>query len=413
MTRTERIYYLVVALWSLPGWFMHPVYPMFLQSRGLDLFQVNSMLAIFQICVFLFEMPTGAVADRYGRKLSFLASCATRAFAFLLYTRADSYLDCAIAEIIDALGLTMASGALEAWAVDGIRAEGDHRPLDRVFARAQTLSRATVIAGGVTCGLIADRFGLVAPWYVAAGGFALAGLVGQLCMYDDRRPRGSKSSTPAHGAGVAENAGEGFRASIARAWNAVRQHRLLRTLCGLTVLFAFTLMPVVLQWPSRLHDLAGEGFWLLGSSWALLNLAAVCGAGLVSPLLRRLRREQLLILVTVWRACFLAMAAFAPSGPWLVMSLCIYELGVAAYDPVMNAWMNEHIESSLRATVLYVNGMAFTLGGSMGLLSLGWFARNSGIPTAWLICVVILLLAAPLHFKLLSRTSMVFSSSKP
>ena len=56
-------------------------YPMFLLSRGLDLFQINVILAIFLISTFVFEVPTGAVADVYGRKISFLLSCAIRPVA--------------------------------------------------------------------------------------------------------------------------------------------------------------------------------------------------------------------------------------------------------------------------------------------------------------------------------------------
>jgi MFS family permease len=177
MTRTERTYYVVVALWNIPGWFMHPVYPMFLMSRGLDLLEINLILAIFLISTFLFEVPTGAVADLYGRKISFLASCVTRMCAFVLYSFADGFAACAIAEVIDAIGLTLASGSLEAWAVDGVRAEGDRRPMDRLFARAQVIIRASMIVGGIVCGYLADRFGLVLPWLVAASIFAIAFVV--------------------------------------------------------------------------------------------------------------------------------------------------------------------------------------------------------------------------------------------
>ena len=79
MTRTERTYYIVSAGYSLGGWFLGPIYPLFLLSRGLDLFQMNLVLGTYLIAVFLFEVPTGVVADYFGRKASFLASCAVRA----------------------------------------------------------------------------------------------------------------------------------------------------------------------------------------------------------------------------------------------------------------------------------------------------------------------------------------------
>src|SRR5438132_7304064 len=125
MTRTERIFYLLFGGYSLAQFFLAPVYPLFLLSRGLDLLQINLILAIYLITVFVFEVPTGALADTAGRRFCFVLGCATRTAALLLYSRTRSFADGAVAEFIDAVGTTLVSGALEAWAVDGVQAEGD------------------------------------------------------------------------------------------------------------------------------------------------------------------------------------------------------------------------------------------------------------------------------------------------
>jgi hypothetical protein len=62
--------------------------------------------------------------------------------------------------------------------------------------------------------------------------------------------------------------------------------------------------------------------------------------------------------------------------------------------------MNEHIGTELRATVLSVEGMAFMLGGSLGLVCLGLVARGDGIPLAWLVCAGIFFAMAPLYLLL-------------
>src|SRR5512147_922315 len=133
MTHTERTYYLVYALYCASWAFLTPAYPLFLLSRGLDLFEINVVFAVYLITAFLFEVPTGAVADVFGRKVSFILSCAVRAFAFGYYWFAHSLLDCIVAELIDAVGTTLATGALDAWAVDLLRDEGEGRPADRMF----------------------------------------------------------------------------------------------------------------------------------------------------------------------------------------------------------------------------------------------------------------------------------------
>lgn len=151
MTRTERTYYLVFALYNFSWSFIGPMYALFLLDRGLDLFQMSAVPAVYWIVSFVFEVPTGAFADLAGRKTAFLLSCVIRMVAFALYAYAGGFRDFVVAEFIDALGSTLANGALDAWAVDGMQGEGDARPADRFFARAQMVARTAIIAGGVAC----------------------------------------------------------------------------------------------------------------------------------------------------------------------------------------------------------------------------------------------------------------------
>lgn len=108
--RTERTYYLVLGLYHASWSFLGPVYPLFLLDRGLDLFQVNAILAIYFATTLVFEVPTGAVADRFGRKASFVASCAIRGLAHALYWRSGTFPAFAAAEFADAIGTTLATG---------------------------------------------------------------------------------------------------------------------------------------------------------------------------------------------------------------------------------------------------------------------------------------------------------------
>src|SRR5207244_12318300 len=94
MTRTERRFYLLSGGYNLGQFFLAPVYPLFLLSRGLDLLEINLILAIYLITIFVFEVPTGALADTAGRRFSFVLGCGTRTAAFVLYSRARGVADC-------------------------------------------------------------------------------------------------------------------------------------------------------------------------------------------------------------------------------------------------------------------------------------------------------------------------------
>ena len=78
-----RRYYAMWWGYAFAGGFLYGVYPLFLRSRGLDQFEMNSVLACYFVVMFLTDVPTGAFADAMGRRRSFVLGCATRVAARL------------------------------------------------------------------------------------------------------------------------------------------------------------------------------------------------------------------------------------------------------------------------------------------------------------------------------------------
>lgn len=385
MGPTERRYYVLEGSYMAWGWFMGPIYPLFLLSRGLDVLQASSVLATFFIITFLLEVPTGAVADVFGRRVSFLLACATRMCAFFLYFRADGYLDCLLAEVVDAVGNTLASGALQAWAVDGIRKDGDSRPMDRIFARAQVVQRTMMIVGGVVGGALAE-WNIALPWLIAGTGFGSTGLYAFLVM--EEAPPATRPSW--------STARQSITDTIGAAARAAQTTPIVRVLCILTAAVAIAVMPAAFLWPARLEELAdGASFWLLGWIWALINLTAAIGSVCSERFFASVRRERVLFGTATARALGIGIAALAPNFGTAIAGLLILEFAFAISHPAYQAWLNEHVESDLRATVLSVANMSFTVGGGAGLLTLGWLARETSISLAWTICAVLLLAIAP------------------
>ena len=404
MTRTERIYYVVVAAYCLPMLIV-PAYPLFLMSRGLDVLQMNVVLASYLIGCFVFEVPTGAFADLFGRKAAFLASCAVRFCAFTLYAFAGGFGDCLVAELIDALGKTLASGALDAWAVDGMRDEGHRGPADRLFSRAQMLMRTVMVVSGVAGGYIAQRSFRVA-WLAAGSGFVIAGGIAFFAMKERgsllhaRRERSAMMSMRDAVVGVRD------------AFMTVRREPVLRLLCVLTAALAFPLMPLGMFWQPRLQELSGEGPWLMGWVSALWNIGIVLGGALLPRLQLRLRRDQILLGVCLWSSCSFAIMTTATSLVAALAGVVLTYFSFAFTDPVLQAWMNDEVSSERRATLLSMRAMSYTCGGSIGLLVVGAIAKASSRGAAMLGASVFFWLAAP-GFVWLGRIARGRSQSLP
>jgi len=401
MTRTERRYYLIYGLFNLSWSYIGPMYVLFLLGRGLDLFQVSVVPAVFFLVSVLFEVPTGAFADVAGRKKSFLLSCVVRMLAFGMYAVAHHFGEFIAAEFVDALGSTLANGALDAWAVDGMHAEGQARPADRFFARAQMVARAAIIVGGLAGGYLAQR-DMTLPWVAAAASFAVTGTVAALCM-SETRPVAAAGAPPR----------QSLIQTVCGGVVAVRDLPVLRLLCLLTLGLAFAITPAQHLWQPRLQSLSGQGIWLMGWIWALFNLASLSGSAVLPRLLGRRRRAVVLSAVTVWRGLMLGMAAVATTFLPALAGLLMMEVGFGLTEPLLQAWMNEHIAAERRATVLSVRAMCLTLGNGTGLLCLGRLARDAGITVVWSTSALIVVLIAPVFLMLARRAEATSVSARP
>src|SRR5262249_37779434 len=159
----------------------------------------------------------------------------------------------------------------------------------RFFARALMLARPLMIVSGLISGYAAQN-NLRLPWLIAGGGFAFTGLIAAVSMRGPRPP--------------AALAGGGMHRSLGRPVRegrmAVRQAPVLMVLCALTMAVAFGAMPVHMLWQPRMQALTGEGTWLMGWIWALLNVTSFAGSALVPRLLGHVRREWVLCGAALW-----------------------------------------------------------------------------------------------------------------
>jgi len=303
--------------------------------------------------------------------------------AFGMYWFADSFADCLLAEFVDALGTTLATGALDAWVVDEMRAEGDHRPPGRVFARAQLLATPAMIVSGLAGAYVAD-IDIAAPWPIGAALFGTTGLVALAVMREPPLPRSDRTSL---WRSWVRTTTDGFAT--------VRRLPILATLCALTAATSFAVMPAWHYWPARLQDLSGQGIWLLGWVWVLISLAAMAGNALMPRLVQKFAPERVLAVASTLRGAALGVAVLVPRFPQNLVAVLMLQAVYGLMEPALQGWMNENVDSKVRATVLSVRSMAFTLGGGVGLLCIGLVARSGGISAAWGVSALLILLSAP------------------
>lgn len=137
--------------------------PFFTIWGGISFAQVMILQAIFTFSVFLFEVPTGAIADRFGRKTSLILSCVLGVIAALIYASFPNFWIFALGEVLFGIGVTLNSGADEAMIYDSLKENKRQNDSKKVFGRLSSYHIIAMIVAAPIGSLIGKYLGLQWP----------------------------------------------------------------------------------------------------------------------------------------------------------------------------------------------------------------------------------------------------------
>lgn len=137
--------------------------PFFTEWGGINLFQVQILQSVFVFAVFAFEVPTGTVADTYGKKVSIVAGCIIMALGASLYGSIPNFWVFVAGEVIIAFGLALVSGADQALLYDVLRLHGKESQVKQYFGYFYTAFLVGLLISGPIGSLVAVYLGLNAP----------------------------------------------------------------------------------------------------------------------------------------------------------------------------------------------------------------------------------------------------------
>jgi MFS family permease len=132
--------------------FTQGVWMLYLAYRGLTLFEIGLMESIYHLTAFTMEVPTGIIADVYGRKVSRISGRLFSIIAIVTMILANNVYLFALSFIFTALGNNLESGAGEALIYDSLKTIGKEKEYMKILGRKelfyQIASTITLIFGG-------------------------------------------------------------------------------------------------------------------------------------------------------------------------------------------------------------------------------------------------------------------------
>ena len=373
--KPDLVYYILGGVLSLSSTMFVILSIYYVTIVNMDPLQLVLVGTVLEASYFLFEIPTGVVADAYSRRLSVIIGIFILGVSWLLTGLIPVFIVILVAEAVRAIGEAFLSGATEAWLAD----EAGEKNVGPILIRSGQINRIISIVGTVGSVALAS-WQLNIPILIGGGLNLGLGIFLILFMGEDGFqpiPRQERSSWQ-------------------MMFTTFRQGtRLVRSS---TILIAVVLISTVWGISSEGYDRLWEAHLLTNFTFPLLgNFQPVVWFGVIS-----VSGDILSLIVTEtnrrrleqtsqdpqhtarWLLVFSILTiitglGLAWSGNFMLAFIVLMVRSIAGslHGPLYNAWLIQHIRPEVRATVISMMGQVNAIGqvaGGPGVGAVGKFA---------------------------------------
>jgi len=352
-----------------------------IEQGGLNLFEVSIVFMALAGTVFVLEIPTGIIADVFGRKISCVCSYFLTSLGLFAFAISESLFAFVLAAIILATRSALLSGASQAWMRDSLKHNSYSGKTMPIRVRKNQLIYSADIVGILLGSFLADK-SIVFPFIV--GGFAmlLVGTVAAIFMKEDYFVR-EKLSFKRN----IQTMKEKFKASVVygrnnKAVKFVLLMGLIQTIAA--KVFIVQCQPFFFQFfPNKAS---------LGFLYVAMSITTIVGTTQSSWFLSKLqnpRKTLITLQIAIGLGVLLAGAsvAFPPLIvlPIALSAFLLFNFAGGAFDPVSEEYLDKNIPSKERATLISFESMACGIGSVIGLIFGGYVAEIFSISAAWIL----------------------------
>lgn len=148
-------------------WFMvaMPIIVLFFQEHGLSLTEVMILQAVYSISVALLEIPSGYIADVFGRKKTIILSTIFCFIGYLIFSNFSDFYLFALAEVLLGFGGSLMSGSDSALIYDTLLEENNKKIYSKIEGRSYAIGNFSEAIAGILGGILATS-SLFLPIYI-------------------------------------------------------------------------------------------------------------------------------------------------------------------------------------------------------------------------------------------------------
>ena len=351
---------------------------LFFIQNGLSLLQIGLLESIFHGTSLLCEIPSGMLADRFSYKTNlYLARLASIVSSILILFGQGSFWIYAIAMMVNALSYNFDSGTSTAFLYDSAVEAGQKDRYLQISSFLSGVAEVTRTLGTVVAGFFIH--GALAWTYLIA---IVLSLLSILLIFLMKEPE-SKS-------------GERNHLTIKRILVVVKQewqekpvlfywmftYQLVGTIICMFYFYYQQKISDLVSWQVSLIMLIGSGF----------NLLAVY---LASQIGKKWNSNQVFPILVALTGLSLLLVGLKTPFAYLSVYLLTNAL-YAVYQPIYYNDLQAYLPSSVRATMLSINSMMFSLSMIVIFPLTGWLIDTCGFVAVFLVLGLITLISFPI-----------------
>ncbi len=344
--------------------FWLPIYVVFFQDRGLAYSAILLLYAVDNVFQTALEIPSGMLADRWGRKPVLMLGAMVQMAGYLMIAFGHSAVWYAAGMALHGSALACLSGSDAAFIYDSLAAAGREGEFKKIEGRAYMYNLIGWGAGGLLGGLLAAK-SLALPYMISAMTSFLAFMIMATCV----EPPHLKTH-------------EAPKRLMKEAWGTVRSNGTVRAvIIFASLIFGFLLVSHKFSQPYL--ERAGVHLELFGIIYFVWLMGAAVASNYSESVEKFLGRRLYFILLPILVGGVLIYFGFYQNTLGIGLAL-LYQFVWGSLRPQINQLINQEVKSSIRATVLSMVGFGSAIIYIVVSPTIGWVADRYDFPRALL-----------------------------
>lgn len=357
---------------------------LFFLDLGFSLFQISVIYAGYSLAVLFFDIPTGAIADVYGRKVSVFLSFLFTGILFLIAPLFNSFMWFLGVFVLWGVFTTLFTGSLDAWVVDHLKLKRKNDLSENYFINSSWIGNVGFVGGPLLAATIVKYLGMIYLW-PAAGVIVL--LAGVILLFASEKKKHHKTS-------------HNVISQIKNSGKYIASHNKIKLLLVALVFFVFVLNIIGFLWQPYLKEF-NVPLEYFGYS---LSLGAVLS--IFAPIISKKLKSHFDNLTTYFAVIcsgmmiLIALTFFLNSNLFAFLFVALSYTAISFLAPLEENFFQKFLPSKMRSTIGSVKSMLLEVSSAIAILIAGVLTEFMSVREVFFVVGFLLIPSIVIYLKI-------------